>query len=265
MPLRLMEIYLPIGTREDFYRLIDDSHPLGLWQQELRDHQILARVLLASGNVEPLLDDLQKRFSGDEEFRVVVLTVDATVPRSADEGERETTVPARPPPPCPLLPRVSREEIRTAVEDGSGFSPTSVVLVLLSTLVVVIGLLSNSAAVVIGGMVIAPLLGPNVALSFATTLGDLTLARRSLRSLAVEVALALSLSLLVGRLVPVDPSTPELALRTRLGIGEIVLALAVGCAGTVSLTTKLSSTVIGVMVAVALLPPLAALGLLLGI
>jgi uncharacterized hydrophobic protein (TIGR00341 family) len=264
VPLRLLEIYLPLGAREDFHRILEGKDPIALWQQEVPDHRLLFRVIVPSENVEPLLDALQKRFSSVDGFRVIVLAVEASVPRPAADEETEKVGEQAKPLPRGFLRRVSREEIRSAVEEGAGFSTTSIVLVLLSTLVVVIGLLTDSAAVVIGGMVIAPLLGPNVALSFATTLGDLMLARRALRSLATGIALALGLSLLIGRLVPVDSSIPELALRTRIGIGEIVLALAVGCAGTLSFTTKLPSAVIGVMVAVALLPPLAAFGLLLG-
>jgi uncharacterized membrane protein len=47
-----------------------------------------------------------------------------------------------------------------------------VTMVVLSTIVAAIGLLKDSVAVIIGAMVIAPLLGPNVALALATALGD---------------------------------------------------------------------------------------------
>jgi uncharacterized membrane protein len=62
--------------------------------------------------------------------------------------------------------------------------------------------------------------------------------------------------------VAFDPSTPEIASRTQVGFADVVLALASGVAGTLALTTGLPSSLIGVMVAVALLPPLASFGLL---
>jgi uncharacterized membrane protein len=78
------------------------------------------------------------------------------------------------------------------------------------------------------------------------------------------VLTALILSVAVGALLPVDPTVSEIAMRTDVGPGDLVLALAAGAAGTLAFTQGLSAAVIGVMVAVALLPPLVAAGLLLG-
>jgi uncharacterized membrane protein len=74
----------------------------------------------------------------------------------------------------------------------------------------------------------------------------------------------MALSVIIGVLVHVDPALSEVAARTRVGLGDIALALASGCAGALAFTTGVSATLIGVMVAVALLPPLVTFGLLLG-
>ena len=74
----------------------------------------------------------------------------------------------------------------------------------------------------------------------------------------------MALSVIIGALVHVDPSLPEVASRTRAGPGDFAVALASGCAGALAFTTGVSATLIGVMVAVALLPPLVTFGLLLG-
>lgn len=113
-------------------------------------------------------------------------------------------------------------------------------------------------------MVIAPLLGPNMALALATTLGDLTLLRRALLTALAGVATAIVLSVILGVLLQVSPASPEMASRDAVGLGDIVVALASGAAGALAFTTGVSTTLIGVMVAVALLPPLVAFGLLLG-
>lgn len=113
-------------------------------------------------------------------------------------------------------------------------------------------------------MVIAPLLRPNVALALATTLADRELAWRAFKTNAAGVLVAVALAAALGLLVPVDPDIPALRTRTEMDIGTLVLALAAGAAGTLAFTQGLSGAVIGVMVAVALLPPAAAFGLLLG-
>jgi uncharacterized hydrophobic protein (TIGR00341 family) len=137
-------------------------------------------------------------------------------------------------------------------------------MVALSTVVAAVGLTRGDIAIVIGAMVIAPLLGPNVALSLAATLGDPDLARRSLKAIGVGVGTAAVLSMLLGTLLEVDPSGPEIAARTRAEIGDIALALAAGAAGSLAFTSGVSGVVVGVMVAVALLPPLVVAGLLAG-
>ncbi|MGF1612701.1 MAG: TIGR00341 family protein [Gammaproteobacteria bacterium] len=127
-----------------------------------------------------------------------------------------------------------------------------------------IGLIENNVAVVIGAMVIAPLLGPNLALSLGTALGDIPLTRKAAKTLLAGILLAVFLSGAVGIIWPADLSSPELMSRTEAGLDSVALALASGAAAALSLTTGLSSVLVGVMVAVALLPPAATLALMLG-
>jgi uncharacterized hydrophobic protein (TIGR00341 family) len=68
----------------------------------------------------------------------------------------------------------------------------------------------------------------------------------------------------IGWFATVDLDNPEIVSRMHVSYGDIVLASASGAAGTLSFTAGVSATLIGVMVAVALLPPLMVFGLLLG-
>ncbi|MCB1587788.1 MAG: TIGR00341 family protein, partial [Xanthomonadales bacterium] len=113
-------------------------------------------------------------------------------------------------------------------------------------------------------MVIAPLLGPNVALALATTLGDVALVVKSLRSLAVGTILAFGFAVAGGIFVHVDPSVAEIHARTMINEFDLLLATAAGAAAALSFASGAPSALIGVMVAVALVPPLVAAGLQLG-
>ena len=113
-------------------------------------------------------------------------------------------------------------------------------------------------------MVIAPLLGPNLAFALGTALGDTSLMKKSGLTTALGISIAIVLSVVLGFLWPFDVTSPELMSRTNVGISSVVLALASGAAASISLTTGLSSVLVGVMVAVALLPPAATFGLMLG-
>lgn len=267
MALRMLEIYLPSERSDEIRDILEQDAEcacLGLWQYSLSDGQSLVKTLIDSAETEAAIDALNKRFSSLEGFRLVLLAVEATLPRPEPPPEEEEPSIAAEEEAKARRPRISREELYADVSDQTRLSGTFLALVTLSSIVAAVGLLNDNVAVIIGAMVIAPLLGPNVALSLATTLGDIDLARRALQVNAAGLLAAMALSILTGAALPVDPGIPQIAGRTEVGVGEIVLALASGGAGALSFTMGLSTAVVGVMVAVALLPPLVTLGMLLG-
>ena len=134
--------------------------------------------------------------------------------------------------------------------------------VLLATIVAAIGLARGNTAAVIGAMVVAPLLGPTMALALGLVLGDLPLVRSSVRTSGIGLGLALVVAFGLGFALQPDPEIPELASRTQVSMWDLALALAAGAAGALSYTTGVPSYLTGVMVAVALLPPAVASGLL---
>lgn len=211
------------------------------------------RLLVPDDKLQKVLDALQNVLGAQPSARILVMPVEASLPISDDEKERQKT-PAT----------AAREALYEGVSKNAGIHANYLILVLLSTVVAAIGLLENNVAVVIGAMVIAPLLGPNLALSLGTVLGDVALMEKAIKTNVVGILLAVSLSFLLGMIWYSDVSSPELMARTEAGYGSIALALASGAAAALSLTTGLSSVLVGVMVAVALLPPAAALGIMLG-
>lgn len=91
----------------------------------------------------------------------------------------------------------------------------------------------------------------------------MALVRQAALTLVSGILLAIGLSLLIGWLWQTSLDSPELMSRTVAGFDTVALALASGAAGAMSLTSGLSSTLVGVMVAVALLPPATTIGLML--
>jgi uncharacterized hydrophobic protein (TIGR00341 family) len=78
------------------------------------------------------------------------------------------------------------------------------------------------------------------------------------------LALAVGVSVFAGLALPINLNSHELLARTTVAYDSVAIALASGAAAVLSLVSGLSSVLVGVMVAVALLPPAAALGLMLG-
>lgn len=210
-------------------------------------------MLVSDDKLQSVLDNLQNVLGAQPTAHIVVLAVEMSLPKP-EEKKREQEDAAT----------AAREALYEGVEKGVRLDLNFVVLVALASLVAAVGLMKNNVAVVIGAMVIAPLLGPNIALSLGTALGDLSLIRKSVQTLVVGIVLSVAVSAGLGLFWPFDMSSHELMSRTEVGLDSAVLALASGAAAALSLTTGLSSVLVGVMVAVALLPPAAALGLMLG-
>lgn len=210
------------------------------------------RILSQDENVQSTLDALQKIIGAYPEARIIVFPVDTTLPIPEKIITKKKST------------GTSRETLYDSVSKDVELNSTFIVLVMLSTIVAAIGLVKDNVAVVIGAMVIAPLLGPNLALALGTALGDIKLMRKALKTNLVGVSLTISLSVSIGLFMTFDISSHELMSRTSVGMDSLALALASGAAAALSLTTGLSSVLVGVMVAVALLPPAATFGMMLG-
>ena len=201
-----------------------------------------------------MLDGLQSILSGSEQVRIVVSSVEATL---SAIGQREDSSKKQ-----DRGTSSSREELLVELEKNSRLSLNFFILVFLSTIVAAVGLIKDNVAVVIGAMVIAPLLGPNLSLALSTALGERPLMWKSIWTNLSGLGLTLLLSILIGLLWPLNFDSRELIARTDVGLDSVALALASGAAAVLSLTTGLSSVLVGVMVAVALMPPAVTLGLM---
>ena len=273
MALRLIEMVLREQDGVEVRELLKGHAVLEHRQIRLPDGEVLVRILLDAERNEGVLDLLEKQYTGREGNRAIILPVEATLPRAKPEPPAEPESPAEPgqlasaetrprdekPP-----QRIGREELYEDIKDAARCSRVYLSMTVLSTIVAAIGLYTNSIPIIIGAMVIAPLLGPNMAMALGTALGDLPLLRRAILTALAGIGTAMTLSVMLGVLLHVDPTLSEIESRTWVRVGDIVLALASGCAGALAFTTGVSAALIGVMVAVALLPPLVTFGLLMG-
>lgn len=262
MSLRLLEFNTAADQADAIVALLEEQRIHHLWVDRLTEGRTAVRVLLDAEAVEEVTDALVPRLR-DEDSRMVLLAVEATMPRIKEPEPEETEEESEQAKAATLL-RISREELYEDLASGTKLTPTYAAMVALSTIVAALGLIRGDVATIIGAMVIAPLLGPNIALSFAATLGDTSLARRAAITLAAGLAVAAVLSVGIGVVLDINPFAPEIASRTSLGFGNIALALAAGAAGSLAFTTGVPAVLVGVMVAVALLPPLATAGMLAG-
>lgn len=265
MALRLLEIVVPEDVTAEVLKIIEEAQLTNFWLTCSCENRNIFKMIVTAEKTESLLDTFEKKYGRLEDFHMVLLPLEASFPstreieekaeesKKEEEGEKKKE---------PL--RVSRQELYHDVFDSSKLTNTYMIMIVLSAIVAAIGLVKDNVAVIIGAMVIAPLLGPNVALSFATTVGDGALGRNALKTNIVGIIIAFAVSFVLGFFLVIDPGTGEIASRTMVSYADIILALASGIAAALSITAGVPSVLIGVMVSVALIPPLVVFGLLLG-
>ncbi len=264
MPLRLLEFMIPDKETERLHGLLDEQPALGVWITSSIENRSMIRILLDAKHVEALSDILIDNFGGGIDFRMVLMPVEATLPRIEEPEEKQKEKEEEAQGEKKSQPRISRDELYEDLDHAGRLTAVYAIMVAVSTVVAAIGLIRSDVAIIIGAMVIAPLLGPNVALSLGCTLGDPGLVKRSLTALGVGLAISVAISIAMGIVLKVDASIPQIASRTETGFGSLAVALATGVAGSLAFTTGIPAVLVGVMVAVALLPPLVAAGLLAG-
>jgi uncharacterized hydrophobic protein (TIGR00341 family) len=258
--MRLIEMILPPSFTEEAKDILKDFGYEETWDETLNDDRRRIKCIVPTQETKKVLDALEKRFGGSKGVHILLVPVEASIPRL--ETKKET--PQEQKKEKIKGSRLSREELYADIEQMSRSSVSYIIMIILASIVASIGFLRDNVVFIIGAMVIAPVLGPNVALSFGTTLGDIPLSQRAVRTIALGTASALAFSALLGLILRVDPGAAEMTLRTQVRLEDIALALAAGGAAALALTSGLSSVLIGVMVAVALLPPLVTAGLLMG-
>ncbi|WP_411819020.1 TIGR00341 family protein [Hyphococcus formosus] len=256
--MRLIEAIFPADHLDKVKSVVEECEPAH-WrfsEKEEKD-RIVLRAFFAVSGAQSLVDELQEICSDSDDWRILVLPVEATAPQIEEDDELKEEKRKK-------EKRALREEIYEDVASGAALSSDFFVLTFVSTIVAALGLHADNVAAVIGAMVIAPLLGPILAVTLAIALGDFKLLSRAGRNAVAGLSLGLLTSVLMGLWLGVNYESQELMSRTVAGLDSLVLALAAGVAAALSIVTGISAALVGVMVAVALLPPAAAAGIFLG-
>ena len=156
------------------------------------------------------------------------------------------------------------DALRQEFEREASFSQVFVVLTVGATLIATLGLLANSPGVVIGAMVVAPWILPLQAMAFEILRGRLPMFLRALRTLLLGVVICVLLAMAVGHLVALPSFGSEVINRTSPNLLDLGVALV---AGAVAMYAKLRkdaiSALAGLAIAVALVPPMCVVGILL--
>lgn len=158
--------------------------------------------------------------------------------------------------------KAQRDEVVAAISKGVEFRGVNLWVLIFATMIASLGLNVNSAAVIIGAMLISPIMGPIMGVGLALGINDFELLKKSLRNLALMFIVAIITSTVYFFISPLSSNSSELLARTVPTTYDVLIALFGGLAGIVAQTRQdRTSTVIpGVAIATALIPPLCTAG-----
>ena len=265
--MRLVQVMVPAGKRQTVLSVLDEEGIEYVLSDETsgREYTGVVSFPLPVGAVEPVLEKLREA-GLERDAYTVVLNAETVISNRferledqyEDEGDGDTN-------------RIAREEI---IADANEMAPDWMPFLLMTTISSVVataGLLLDSPAVVVGSMVIAPLVGPAMATSVGTVVNDSEMFRRGVRLQVVGLVLAIVSAAVFAatlRFTHAVPFTVEEVftlgeVRDRLAPDVLSLPIAIGAgiAGALSLSSGVSAALVGVMIAAALVPPIAVVGI----
>jgi len=168
----------------------------------------------------------------------------------------------------PLFPHASQAQYSTlfgALREEAKFTSVFATLLVLATMIATLGLFINSASVIIGAMLLAPLMQPIVSLSMGVLRQDALLEITAFKTIALGVALVLFTAMSIAWLTPIEQLTSEMSGRLSVTLLDLFVAIVSGVAAAYAKSNeKIISSLAGVAIAVALVPPIAVAGIGLG-
>lgn len=170
--------------------------------------------------------------------------------------------------PLPWIHHAATEEFKDLfliLKDNARASESYLTLMVLATLLAITGLFSNSAPVIIGAMILAPLMAPIISLSMGVLRQHEQLVIESGRSLLLGIGLALFCATVMTWMTPLQTINDQIAARLSPTLLDLGVAIISGIAGAYAhARAEVAKSLAGVAIAVALVPPLAVAGIGIG-
>jgi uncharacterized hydrophobic protein (TIGR00341 family) len=247
--MRHLQVTAPFDQKKKVKEVLDNhSNDISSKKAEMNDEKSIEFSLTADSDE---LDDITEELKGIKSIASGDLSIRVMEQESLIEKGQKTKGSAE---------SLSQEEIYSKAQESAEFSKSEWGLVGLSSAIAAYGLALDNIIVVVGAMMLAPMLSPFVSGAFSLVVGDRTMMKSSLRYGAESALISVIVAFLAVVLFPVQiNSTLELVVSP--GLVSTLLSLLVGSAAALTFTTGLRDQVAGVAVAVALVPPLASVGI----
>ncbi|WP_235296207.1 TIGR00341 family protein [Portibacter marinus] len=156
---------------------------------------------------------------------------------------------------------VNKKATIEEINNKKSLSGANAWMLICSIMIASIGLDRNSPAVIIGAMLISPLMAPILGIGLGVGINDRRVIKTSLMHFSVAILIAIVVSTIYFLITPLGTFGSEIRARTEPTILDVLIALFGGVAGIISIARKdISTTIPGVAIATALMPPLCVTG-----
>jgi len=247
--VKQLQISVPLETKETVQEILEDySSEISVSDAEKNDKNIAQFTLtVKSEQIDELTDQLKSLKdieSGD--LSISVLKQESLIKKGrATEGSGTM---------------LSHEEVYSKAKESATFNIAEWALIGISAVIAAYGLVSNNIIVVIGAMMLSPILAPFVSGALSLNVGDKSLMMKALKTGLLSALISVSAATVA--LLPFSIQPNELIyLITSATMYSILLSLFVGVAAALTFVTGLRDQIAGVAVAIALIPPLASVGI----
>ncbi|MCK8824411.1 TIGR00341 family protein [Fuchsiella alkaliacetigena] len=233
-----VELLTTLGLAEEEYKLI--SSPTG----------DLLIINLLAGNSDRILDNLKEHFNfqDNENRSLAIFTPETVIPRDKAEESRESF-------------KANRESLVTYAQNNSQLNDHFIFLAVMAAIIASLGLILDNTAVIVGSMIIAPVFGPIVAMATGIVLGDFKLIAKGAVAETVVLLIGVLIGLVMGWVVPNVAVNSALKVRMFPTVADLFVGLAAGGAGAYSLISGVKAQLVGVVIAAALIPVMATIGI----
>ncbi len=247
--MQIIEVYLAPGEGETAARIVRDLEvrDFNLMKSETGDLLIVKHPL---DKTDSIIDKLREEFDfeGDDRRSIIISRPDAIYPREEDK-EKKTHE------------KYAKECIIEYAEQNSYADSKFLALFFFSAVVATMGLITNNIAVLVGAMIIAPAFGPISSVAVGAVVNRMDLFKDGIKAELMGMLLAVATAAAMGFLLPGVELTPELQTKMLPTIFDLFIGLAAGAAGGYVLVSGRGSSIVGVMIAAALLPVMCGIGL----
>jgi len=264
--VKQVQITVPYEKTEAVFDfLLDGLHVKNVMKFNA-DNAIVLQFRIPDDSVNETIEGLKSRGVGVEYGFVDILDLKASLPRGAEEKENDTKIQRE--------ATLAVEEIYDNVKKQSSLSFDYMAFIVLAAIMAGLGLIQNNVTVIVASMLLSPLMGPMLAMALGYVVRDSSLFFRGTKSEVIGIALSLSVGAIMAIIMPlIQPdmlatitadvgtnygsvvNVTEITRRAGFSTLDVGVAIFSGAAVAVSVTKGDMSSLVGVAISAALMPP----------